>query len=89
MSESLHLRESRGADAAVILTARQPDAIRRAVGAVRRCAAQAAKIGDTIDAADVLAFELREALDALGSVCGSVTTDDLLGRIFSSFCIGK
>ena len=47
------------------------------------------KPAETIDCADVLAFELREALTALGSVTGEVTTDDLLGEIFSKFCIGK
>jgi tRNA U34 5-carboxymethylaminomethyl modifying GTPase MnmE/TrmE len=31
----------------------------------------------------------REALDALGGVVGMVSPDDLLGRIFSAFCIGK
>jgi tRNA modification GTPase len=36
-----------------------------------------------------VAFELREALDALGAVTGEVTTDDLLGRVFANFCIGK
>jgi tRNA modification GTPase len=39
--------------------------------------------------AELLALELREALDVLGSVLGSVTPDDVLGRIFSGFCIGK
>jgi len=39
--------------------------------------------------AEVLALDLRDALDALGRVVGAVTPDDLLGRIFSSFCIGK
>ena len=38
---------------------------------------------------EFLALELREALDALGQVLGQVSPDDLLGRIFSSFCIGK
>jgi tRNA modification GTPase len=38
---------------------------------------------------ELLASELRQALDALGQVTGQVTPDDLLGRIFSSFCIGK
>jgi tRNA modification GTPase len=36
-----------------------------------------------------LALELREALDALGGVLGNVSPDDVLGRIFSTFCIGK
>jgi tRNA modification GTPase len=43
----------------------------------------------TVDCADLAAFELREALDALGSVSGAVTTDDLLARVFANFCIGK
>ena len=41
------------------------------------------------DGAELLAIELREALDALGAILGQVTPDDVLGRIFSSFCIGK
>jgi tRNA modification GTPase len=35
------------------------------------------------------AFELRTALDHLGRILGTVSPDDVLGRIFSSFCIGK
>ncbi len=39
--------------------------------------------------AEVLALELRAALDELGEMVGAVYTDDLLDRIFSRFCIGK
>lgn len=39
--------------------------------------------------AELAAIDLREALDALGEIPGRVDTDDLLGVIFSSFCIGK
>ncbi len=39
--------------------------------------------------AEVLALELRGALDELGEMVGAVYTDDLLDRIFSQFCIGK
>jgi tRNA modification GTPase len=39
--------------------------------------------------AEFLALDLREALDALGSILGAVAPDELLGRIFSTFCIGK
>lgn len=43
-----------------------------------------------VDAAgDLLAEELRAAQDALGEITGRVTSEDLLGEIFSSFCIGK
>ena len=38
---------------------------------------------------EFLALELRESLDELGAILGSISPDDLLGRIFSSFCIGK
>jgi tRNA modification GTPase len=41
------------------------------------------------DPMEILALELRSALDELGQVVGAVYTDDLLDRIFSRFCIGK
>ena len=40
-------------------------------------------------AGELVAEELRAAQTALGEITGEFTTDDLLGRIFSSFCIGK
>ena len=40
-------------------------------------------------AGELLAEELRLAHSALGEITGEVTSDDLLGEIFSSFCIGK
>lgn len=39
--------------------------------------------------AELLAEELRLAQEALGSITGEFTPDDLLGEIFSRFCIGK
>ncbi len=41
------------------------------------------------DGREFTAAELRGALDALGQITGEVTTDDILNRIFSTFCIGK
>ena len=41
------------------------------------------------DPPEVLALELRSALEELGAIVGAVYTDDLLDRIFSRFCIGK
>jgi len=38
---------------------------------------------------DFLAQDIRQALFHLGEITGEITTDDLLGNIFSKFCIGK
>lgn len=38
---------------------------------------------------DFLAMDIRQALHYLGEITGTITTDDLLGNIFSKFCIGK
>jgi tRNA modification GTPase len=40
-------------------------------------------------AGELVAQELTEAQKELGAITGEVTSDDLLGRIFASFCIGK
>lgn len=40
-------------------------------------------------AGELLAEELREAQQTLNEITGEFSSDDLLGRIFSSFCIGK
>lgn len=38
---------------------------------------------------ELLAEEIREALEHMGEITGEVTSDEILGKIFSSFCIGK
>jgi tRNA modification GTPase len=38
---------------------------------------------------EILALELRDALASLGEIVGVVTTEDILNKIFSEFCIGK
>ena len=40
-------------------------------------------------AGELLAEELRLSHQALGEITGAVSSDDLLGKIFSEFCIGK
>lgn len=39
--------------------------------------------------AELAASSLRQALDALGEVTGRISPDDVIGRIFATFCIGK
>ena len=38
---------------------------------------------------ELIAIDLRDALDALGAITGRVDTEDILERIFSEFCVGK
>ncbi len=49
-------------------------------------------IFETIDMGlpmDLIAVDLKEALDALGEVTGEISTEDLLDHVFSNFCVGK
>ena len=39
--------------------------------------------------ADLVAVDLRDALYHLGTITGEVTSTDILGNIFSRFCVGK
>ncbi|NDC28721.1 MAG: tRNA uridine-5-carboxymethylaminomethyl(34) synthesis GTPase MnmE [Crocinitomicaceae bacterium] len=39
--------------------------------------------------ADFIAMDIRQAMYHLGTITGDISTDDLLGNIFSKFCIGK
>ncbi len=54
---------------------------------------QALKAADegiaTLMPSDLVAVDLRDALYHLGTITGDVTSDDVLGNIFSRFCIGK
>lgn len=58
----------------------------RALGSARAHLARAVEV---VSHAEFLAEELRLAQEALNSITGEFTADDLLGEIFSSFCIGK
>ncbi len=69
-----------------IARTRHVQALRRSGEHLQRAETQAAR---TEAALDLLAEELRLAHDALGEITGAFTPDDLLGEIFSRFCIGK
>ena len=74
-----------GEDGLFIARRRHVEALEEAAAAIERGSAQLAGSG----AGELLAEDLREAQHALGRITGAVTTDDLLARIFSRFCIGK
>lgn len=73
-----------GTEGAFSARARQVDALRRA--AQELAAARQQLDGDMLE---LTAESLRAGHDALGEITGRLAPDDLLGHIFSSFCIGK
>jgi tRNA modification GTPase len=75
--------------AGLLVSARQRAALSDAHAALARAAELAAGAASTLDCAEFLAAELQEALNAFAALTGAITTEDLLGRIFANFCIGK
>jgi len=74
-----------GRSEAVLTTLRHKIALERALACLRK-AEQGISGGLSPEFA---AFDLREALDALGEVTGQTVTEEVLDRIFATFCIGK
>ncbi len=73
----------------ITLNARHRAALDGAAAAIDRALDVARSAGETLDVAELIAMELREAGEQLGHIVGQVVTDDLLGRVFAHFCIGK
>jgi tRNA modification GTPase len=83
-----HLKQSMGftesSDNVFVARTRHIQALQLAAQAVDRAAEQLQH-----QAHELVAEELRQAQTSLSAITGEFTSDDLLGEIFSSFCIGK
>ena len=72
-------------DSPIITNVRHDDALRRAQASLSHAI-------ESLDAkmpSEFIAVDLRSSLDAIGEIVGKTTTEDILDRIFSQFCIGK
>ena len=78
------LQENSGG-ALIAINARHQDCLRRAEGAL----AEARQMLASGEEPEFVSLPLREALQAVGEVAGRIDTDEILGSIFSQFCIGK
>ncbi len=70
-------------DQGLITRVHQRDSLRRAAEALERL------MQNYGASPEFLSIDLRDSLDALGEITGETTPEDILARIFSSFCIGK
>jgi tRNA modification GTPase len=71
------------------VVANTADRCRESIRVARQSLEDASHIIQNNAGSELVAIELRAALAELGKVVGAVYTDDLLDRIFSTFCIGK
>jgi len=69
----------------IVTNARHFEALQRSYDAINRVKAGL----ETQIPGDLLAMDIRETLEFLGEITGSVSNDELLGNIFANFCIGK
>lgn len=72
-------------DALVVSNIRHYEALVQASASLQR----ALKAVDSGLSADLISEEVRQVLHHLGTITGEITTDEVLGSIFSKFCIGK
>ena len=74
-----------GSDGTLVTNMRHVEALSNARSALER-------VRDGLHsglATDLVSQDIREALYHLGSIVGEISTDEILGSIFSRFCIGK
>jgi tRNA modification GTPase len=73
------------AECVVVTNVRHRDALRRAGESLSQ-ALESVQCGMP---EELVSIDVRAAADALGEITGAITTDEILSRIFSEFCIGK
>jgi tRNA modification GTPase len=72
-------------ESVMVTNARHRDALRRASASLTQ-ALESVRCGM---AGELVSIDVRAAADALGEITGAIATDEILGRIFSEFCVGK
>jgi tRNA modification GTPase len=85
LEQSLGGGDGRAGNGAGAGTERQKALIDRAIAALE----EALALADRREPLDLIAQELREAMNALGEITGEVSTAELLDAMFSRFCVGK
>jgi tRNA modification GTPase len=82
LQKLIQLRLS-GVEDAVVVRQRHVQAVEESIRLLNKC------LEESIRPHELIAEDLRKAARALGSITGHVDVEDLLGKIFAEFCIGK
>lgn len=88
IAETLHATADRSGGS-MGLHLRQKRCLSDAASASARAAEVLAGAGEVADVAELIAVDLRAAAGSIGQVSGQIVTEDILGRIFQRFCVGK
>ena len=83
--QQLFLHDAAETDSLAAINTRHRHALRHALGFL--AAARAALLA--ADSPELVDIDLRAALDSLGSITGRIDTEDILTRVFATFCLGK
>ncbi len=85
LTQSAALPDMSDDNAVIVTNARHYEALTRAAEALSR-ATTGLESGLS---GDLVSQDIRECMHYLGEITGEISTDDILGEIFSHFCIGK
>ncbi|MDY6913710.1 MAG: GTPase [Planctomycetota bacterium] len=88
LADQLNLTALRGGESLGLHT-RQKRCLLSAAEAAQRAARLLAGANDVADVAELAAVDLRAALAEMGQISGEIVTENILGRIFARFCVGK
>jgi len=78
-------RFSSGDDDIVLVNARHNVAL----GELKVCLTSALDKLERVDATELIASDMRGAMDAIGRILGRIDNEEMLDALFSTFCIGK
>lgn len=88
IARRLNFQASRGGEA-IGLHRRQRECFVQAGASCLQAAEILEQSAELADQAELVSIELRQALSRLGQISGQIVNDDILGMIFSRFCVGK
>lgn len=89
LAQLLRTGADREHESPIALLGEHHDALQRAVHTLQQAMSLAQVDAASLADADLVALELHAAADALGVLVGKDVPDDLLGRVFARFCVGK